>query len=151
MTHEMMQMLIIGFLGAIVLFFIYSSITSRSYAKKKAAREAALVEQLEGYKKRMGELDARKILMAQQLKTDPFSDLENLQNELKANMEESHQIIQTMKQVYESNQSMPLLADYAQVIQGYIQTFRQQDEYFSEIFKALIKFVQSKQNEPTNN
>lgn len=147
MTHELMQMLILGFIGMILLFYIGSMISGKKQKKLRIEKVATLQKELKEYQARMVLLDEAKITLSERYRDNPFPHLRELHEELVANMNESSEVINKMVTLYKEHEYMDELKEYDVHIRGYVETFKKQDAYFNELLTKLHQYIQEKQKQ----
>lgn len=147
MTHGFMQILIIGFIGMILLFYIGSMISGKKQKKLRIEKVAGLQNELKEYQARMVVLDDAKTKLSEQYRDNPFPHLRELHGELVANMNESSEVINLMVTLYKEHEYMEELKDYEVHIKGYVETFKKQDAYFNELLTKLHQYIEERQKQ----
>lgn len=143
MTHEIMQFIVVGFIAAILLFYVYSAITSKKHKKKQQEKCNEVRSVLQEYQNELAKLDEAKVVLSERYRNNPFPHLKELHEELVSNMEASAKLISKMAETLETHRYLSELEEYDVHLQGYMETFKKQDAYFKELLTKLSHFIQT--------
>ncbi|MGL5541068.1 MAG: hypothetical protein ACRDBX_05495 [Erysipelotrichaceae bacterium] len=148
MTHELMQGIIMAFGVGMAALILYSMIADsiQKHKRKKTPVTLAPMEQANQIKEKLALLDAEKVILADQLKTNPFHDFEGIQNDLEQNMEQSKDLILALEALVQANVQDPAFQEVALHLEGYKATFQKQDAFFAQLLHKLHDFVLEKAN-----
>lgn len=148
MTHELMQGIIMTFGVGMAALILYSMIadTIQKRKRKKTPVVLAPMEQANQIKEKLALLDAEKVILADQLKTNPFHDFEGIQKDLEQNMEQSRDLIIALEDLVQANPDEAAFQEVALHLEGYKATFQKQDAFFADLLTKLHKFVLEQAN-----